>query len=103
MSTKEEKKYNQLLMERQGLLDEAERWKRGLLVPNKRLGLWACSTYIDELLYVRQGIEKEITQYEITFRVHFYKNIRNILPEDTIYHIVSFGDIIDKTAFNLLK
>ena len=74
MSTKEEKKYNQLLMERQGLLDEAERWKRGLLVPNKRLGLWACSTYIDELLYVRQGIEKEITQYEIRFLQKYSKH-----------------------------
>ena len=74
MSTKEEKKYNQLLMERQGLLDEAERWKRGLLVPNKRLGLWTCSTYIDELLYVRQGIEKEITQYEIRFLQKYSKH-----------------------------
>lgn len=103
MITTEQKKYKRLHMERQGLLDEAERWKRGLLVPNKRLGLWACSTYIDELLYIRQGIEKEITECEIIFRLQFYKNLWNKLPEDIIHQIASFGDIIDHSASKLLK
>lgn len=102
MLTAEKKKYNRLINERKGILEEAERWKRGLSNTSQRLGLWGSSTYLDELLYIRMNIEKEITECEIIFRTQFYKSLENKLPEDVIHHIASFGDIVDTTAVNLL-
>jgi hypothetical protein len=103
MSSVELKKYNSLLRERQSILDETKRWKCGLTISNQRLGLWSSSTYLDELLYIRQSIDKEITECEIMFRVKFYKKLENKLPKDTIHHIASFGNNIDHSASNLLN
>lgn len=97
-----QKKYNRLLQERQSILEEAKKWKCGLIHTEQRLGLWSSSTYLDELLYIRQNIEKEITECEILFRIEFYKNLGDKLPEDTIHHIASFGDMVDNSASNLM-
>ena len=91
------KSYQSLIEEREAILDEVENWKH-----NKsncqNIGLWNNSTYLDELLYIKQIIEKEMIQHEIVFRMKFFVKLGDKLPKELIYHITSFGDIVDKSA-----
>jgi hypothetical protein len=98
------KKYKDLYDEREAILDEIYDWKHGryFYAGVHRLGLWNNSIYLDELLYIRKRIEKDIIPYEIMFRTEFYKKLMEKIPDDIILHIASFGDIIDKSAANLI-
>lgn len=51
--------YNKLLEEREAILEEIERYKKGYVF-QKRMGLWNNSDYLSELLYIKQKIESEI-------------------------------------------
>lgn len=102
MSVKERKSYKNLCEQREAILDEAELWKKGLssYSGKQRLGLWTTSTYLDELMYIRQSIEKDIMPYLIHFQTRFYKYLEKYknIPTDIILNIASFGDLIDQDA-----
>jgi len=56
------KSYQCLLNERESVLDEIYDWKhdKSSFYGSQRIGLWENSTYLDELLYILQNIEKDI-------------------------------------------
>jgi hypothetical protein len=84
------KSYKILLQERDAILYEAEDWKKGnsSYHNNIRIGLWSTSTYLDELLYIRLIIEKEIKQVEIDTQMKVYKKYN--IPKELIKLISSF-------------
>ena len=98
------KSYKCLCDERESILDEVDNWKQGRssYSCNQRMGLWNGSTYLEELLYIRQRIEKEMIPHEIVDRMKFYKKLENKIPEDAILHIASFGDVVDKSAADFI-
>lgn len=105
MSSQKRKSYKYLCNEREAILDEIDSWKRGCSTYSgkQRLGLWNNSTYLDELLYIKQAIEKEIIYCEIMERKKVYKKLYNQLPKDSILHIASFVDTNDTTiVYSLL-
>lgn len=77
------KTYKRLCQEREALLDEAESWKQGNLLYSRkqRMGLWKGSRYLDELLYIRQRVEKDMIPQEIVYRMKLYIHLMNKIPE----------------------
>jgi hypothetical protein len=96
------KSYINLCKERDAVMDEINNWKENITVC-KRIGLWNDSTYLDELLYIKSCIEKEMIPYEVVFRMKFYENMYKTIPEDIVLHIASFGDLIDQSAHFFLS
>jgi hypothetical protein len=76
MSIKSEKKtYNLLLKEHKAVIYESELWKQNLssYSGKQKMGLWNNSNYLDELLYIRQSIEKDMIPHLIKIRMKFCK------------------------------
>jgi hypothetical protein len=98
MSLKTKRKsYKVLIEERESILDEVYTYKHGNSF-HYRMGLWDKSTYLDELMYMRQIIEKEIELHEILFKMKLYNKLEEKIPLDIIFEISSFGDNIDMSA-----
>ena len=105
LEAKQRNTYKRLCDEREAILDEVEVSKQGRSPyhMNQRMGLWNGSTYLDELMYIRMSIEKEMIPHEIIFRMGFYQKLNIKIPMEIILHIASFGDLIDKSAFHFLE
>jgi hypothetical protein len=106
-SNSERKTYKYLCEEYNAVIDEVDSWKQSLSINSDRqkMGLWNNSTYLDELLYIRQSIEKEMIPHQIVLRMKFYKGLeyaKNI-PTDITKYIASFGDLIDNSALYFIK
>ena len=61
------KTYETLLNELDGILDEVEEYKKTF--SSNKIGLWKNSTYIDELLYIYQCIQKEMMVYNPNIKI----------------------------------
>jgi hypothetical protein len=96
------KTYNRLREEHKAVLDETKLWKQ-CMSGNQRMGLWNKSTYLDDLLYIRQRIEKEMIPYEIVFKMGLYRQLQKRIPNELILHIASFGDYIDSSAVYFIE
>jgi hypothetical protein len=103
-ATTERKTYKSLCDEHESILEEIEAWRISGFTGN-RMGLWSSSTYLDELLYIRKNIEKDMIPHQIVMRMKFYKRLmyKTGLPTDIVLYIASFGDFIDVSAMNFLR
>jgi hypothetical protein len=84
------KSYKRLCEEREAVLCEAEDWKKGnsSYYDNIRIRLWGNSTYLDELLYIRLIIEKEMREHESISQMKVYNKFK--IPRDISSLISSF-------------
>jgi hypothetical protein len=105
MFSTKRKTYKRLCDERESILDEIEAWKISGFTGTLITGLWCSSTYLDELLYIRVSIEKEMIPHQIIMRMKFYQKLetKTGLPDDIILCIALFGDLIDMSAMRFLS
>ena len=67
MST-EQKTYKRLCDEKEGILDEMEKYKQGLTYGRMGLCKNKSYTYLDELAYILVRVEEEILAYKIILK-----------------------------------
>ena len=98
------KTYKILCEERESVLDEREKYIKGISV-TKKIGLFLNEkySYFDELSYIISLIDKEIKPYNILYKIQLYKKLKEKIPIDLLYYISSFGDKIDKIAFKHIE
>lgn len=94
------KTYKQLCDERDAILDEQEKYKKGYTYGRIGLGL---GSYYDELYYILKCVEHEMIPYEIVYRMKLYQKFNNKIPLEIIMHIASYGDCIDDIASKFVE
>jgi hypothetical protein len=94
--------YEKLCLERDGILDAIEDYKKGNLT-DKPMGLWNNSDYLSELSYIRRRIESDIVPYYIVETIKLYNRLSTYLPDDIIYQISNFCTSEYQVAFNFYK
>jgi len=102
MSHTKIKSYEKLCLERDGIIDSIEDYKKGDLT-DKPIGLWSNSDYLSELSYIRRRIESEMVPYYIVETMKLYKTLSNHIPDDIISKISSFCTSEYQVAFNFYK
>lgn len=102
MSYSKIKSYEKLCLERDGVLDAIEDYKKGDLT-DKPMGLWNNSDYLSELSYIRRRIESEMVPYYIVETMKLYKRLSNRVPDDIIFQISTFCTSEYQVAFNFYK
>jgi hypothetical protein len=98
------KTYKILCEEKESILDEREKYIKGLSV-NRKMGLFINEkySYFDELSYIIKLIDYDIIPYKILYKIQLYKKLKEKIPIDLLYYISSFGDKIDKIAFKHIE
>jgi hypothetical protein len=94
--------YKKLCLERDGILDAIEEYKKGDLT-EKPMGLWINYVYLSELSYIRRRIESEMAPYYIVETMKLYKRLSKHIPDDIIYQISFFLTSEYQVAYNLYK
>lgn len=102
MSYTKIKSYEKLCLERDGVLDAIEDYKKGDLT-DKPMGLWNNSDYLSELSYIRRRIESEMVPYYILETMKLYKRLSTYIPDDIISQISTFCTSEYQVAFSFYK
>ena len=98
------KTYKILCEERESVLDEREKYIRGMCT-NRKMGLFISEkySYFDELSYIINLIDYDIIHYKILYKIQLYKKLIEKIPIELLYNISVFGDKIDKIAFKYVE
>ena len=98
------KSYKILCQERESILDEREKYIRGVGI-DRKMGLFLNEkySYFDELSYIISLIEKDMRPYEILYKIQLYKKLKERIPIELLLYISSFGSNIDKIAVKYIE
>jgi hypothetical protein len=98
--------YDDLCKEYIAVVEETKLYKNNLStrLGKRMMNIWDNSTYLDELLYIKKLIKKEMTQHLIVYKMKIYKYLEySNIPKDIITNISYFGNTVDTQALYFIS